>query len=540
MKKEIVVVNDCRGNFEEEIIEKIMESRGIENKERFLNPTEDDISNPFDLYRMDEAVKCTVEVCSKDNPNVLVYADVDTDGITSAAIVYQYLNNAFNVDSELYINDGKVHGVTDSFLESRNKKYDLVIIVDSLNNGCEMYEKLKDKTENTIVLDHHHISDEFKYDEYVILVSSQRKYSNTDLSGAGVCLQFARALDEEIGAFYSYDLFDLAATGIVADMMDMSVMENRAIAKMGFLNIVNKGIKKICGGFKLNSTSVSFSVAPMANSALRMNKNKNALMCICTNNDDVIKSQMRVLNATKKEQGKIVDSVMTDIKEQIEEQKNENVLFIILNDEVPREISGLIGNKILGDVQKPLFVLKEYKDYYGGSLRAVGVDDFRKLCEESNMGDFSGHESAAGAAINKSEFENFKKFIRDKLENFEFKNEYTVDALVNVDDVTSSLVGRVSEVDMITGKGFPRLKFAVKSDDFNVDTDGEIDKNYKHTVITFPEFDLKAIKWNDRSMVDKLEEAAMVGDEITLIGCLEFSPIYGYGAKIILDDVIVD
>ena len=56
MKKKINVINDCREMFPQEIIETIMQSRGIDNIENFLNPTLNEYMMPFeDLKNIDKA-----------------------------------------------------------------------------------------------------------------------------------------------------------------------------------------------------------------------------------------------------------------------------------------------------------------------------------------------------------------------------------------------------------------------------------------------------------------------------------------------------
>ena len=52
--------------------------------------------------------------------------------------------------------------------------------------------------------------------------------------------------------------------------------------------------------------------------------------------------------------------------------------MIITYIDTPYGISGLLGNKLLEKYQKPILVLKDTGENYSGSMRAVGVDDFRK------------------------------------------------------------------------------------------------------------------------------------------------------------------
>ena len=82
-----------------------------------------------------------------------------------------------------------------------------------------------------IVLDHHAIDPKVPYDDYVCLVSSQREYDNPDLSGSGTVWKFCKYCDEQYLTDYADELVDLAAIGILADVMNVSeeCYENRYI-----------------------------------------------------------------------------------------------------------------------------------------------------------------------------------------------------------------------------------------------------------------------------------------------------------------------
>ena len=70
-----------------------------------------------------------------------------------SSILYHYLT-AIGVEAEVYINKKKEHGVKDEFfLEDRHE--DCVIVVDSINDTMEQYEKIWAQGKQLIILDHH-------------------------------------------------------------------------------------------------------------------------------------------------------------------------------------------------------------------------------------------------------------------------------------------------------------------------------------------------------------------------------------------------
>ena len=78
MKKKYNILADCRGMYEQEVIDAILEQRGIEDHERFLNPTEEDMLPLDALKNIDRAYDL---VKKHLNGNIHILWDVDTDGV---------------------------------------------------------------------------------------------------------------------------------------------------------------------------------------------------------------------------------------------------------------------------------------------------------------------------------------------------------------------------------------------------------------------------------------------------------------------------
>ena len=224
-KKKYNILNDCRQLFEDEVFDIIMQERGINNPEHFLNPTEDDLLPLDALKNIDKAYELVMNAIKGDQ-RIAVHFDTDTDGITSGAIMTRYLKEMTENPVDTYINRGKQHGLANQDI-GKFYGYDLLIVVDSLDKDETQYKDLKETGVNVIVLDHHAIDEDIPYDDYCTLVSSQRNYENPQLSGAGVVWKFCKYIDEQNNTDYADDLVDLAGVGLIADMMDMRVMENR-------------------------------------------------------------------------------------------------------------------------------------------------------------------------------------------------------------------------------------------------------------------------------------------------------------------------
>ena len=518
IKRNYKVLGDGRDLFNEEIIEMIIENRGIQDIEHFLNPVKEDLLPLDDLKYIDKA-KSIVEKGIKNNERILVVADTDLDGVSSGAIMYRYLHK-YTDNIQWTINEGKAHGLLNQDIK-RFMNTDILIVVDSLDKDNSLYKELWNNGIKIIILDHHFISPDVDYDSYITLVSSQREYDNPHLSGAGVVWKFCKYLDRYFGNDYADELVDLAACGLIADMSDISEQskENRYICHVGLSQIYNPAIKKIVGSFPFNSTSISFSIAPLVNAAQRMNRNESAIKAFLSDDNKEVLKYVKELKQCRIDQNIEVDSLMDDIIKQGDEQLDKKVITIFINTEA--SISGLIGNKLLERYQRPLLILKEKEIdeelYYVGSARAIGVSDFRQMCEDTELCSAKGHELAHGVEIKVCNYKDFISRLENQLKDINFEVNTIIDVELSISDINRELIDKIKEIDKISGTGFKAITVRI-SDITNYEI-GNMSQG-KHLVIK-PSNYLQLIRWNWTGDFDEMEDNSMMEEPITVVGSLD-------------------
>lgn len=534
MKKEVRIHNNCIGMFNEEIIETILESRGIEDPEHFLNPVEDDLIPYEEMERIDEAAEVFINGI-RDSKKFFVLYDTDCDGITSGTIITRYLHS-MGIEPDWYINEGKIHGCNDKVLaEIQKSNPDIVIIVDSLDASIEYYEAITNQNIQLIILDHHDINPKIDYDKYAVLVSSNRNYSNTELSGAGVAWKFVKYIDTLLGTVEADNLTDLACCGILADVMNVDEQhkENRYIVNAGLNNLYNPALKKIVGGYEFDSNSVLYSVAPLINSANRYNENKEAVLTMLADDNKEILSHLKVLKKCKERQTEEIDKLLPDLIEQCENQKDNKLLFCVV--ETDSGISGLLATKLCDMYQKQTIVVKETTTGYAGSLRGIGVD-LRALCESTECGEFNGHPMASGVIIPYYKYEEFREKMENLLSNIELKQELDVDIELDVGDMNTDLVTKIKALNRISGNGFKPVKIAIRCDEYEATT---MSKG-KHLVLNASSV-FKFIKWNAGGLLEEYEDHAMFNDDLCFVGTCDAGYLgKDYSIRLIVDDIIVD
>lgn len=527
--KNYKVLNDCRQMYEDEVFDVILEQRGITNPEHFFNPTEDDLLPLDSLLRIEDAFR-RVDKAIKEDEKISILFDTDLDGTSSGAIITRYLKN-FTSNIKTYIDEGKQHGLIGQDIEKFHD-VDLLIIVDSLDKDESQYKKLHESGTDIIILDHHAIKEIIPYDKYAILVSSQRNYGNPQLSGAGVTWKFCKYMDEQYLTGYADELADLAACGLVGDMMDMTVMENRYIVSKGLSKIYNPAIKKIVGGFEFNSNAISFSVAPIINASNRIGKNDIAMKAFIEDDNKILLKYMRELKKCKELQNEEVDRILPKAINSCEKQKDNKMMVVLIDTDYG--ISGLLGNKLLERYQRPILILKDCGDTYKGSMRAVGVDDFRKICNESGLAKADGHELASGIEIKKELLNKFTLYIEETLSELKSDSVVDVDIQLDISDITRKMVDLIKSIDKISGANFKPIKVYI-----NNIYDYEIGNmsDYKHLTIK-PNDYLLIIKWNYNGSFDEMEDHSLVNDELKVVGTVD-SGFLGrkFVLKVVCDEI---
>lgn len=506
MQKKWTVKNDCRGMTTDEIIDVILEDRGVEDIHALLYPEEECLI-PFEkLKNIDKAAKVILETIENDG-SFFVHFDVDTDGVSAGSIAVRWLDN--HVDRvDCGINQGKEHGIS-KFDVSLLEGIDVLWIVDSIETQMYPYERILNEWDGQIIITDHHLISKSMQKQMektgrITLVSSAVDYPNPALSGSATTWKLCAYMDWLELDDYSEDLVDLATCGLIADMVDVGVEspENRYICFKGFNNQVNPALKKINGSYDFNSQAVSFGIAPLLNASNRMNENKKAMNLFLSDDAKEISRLVNDLKFCKESQNVEIKDIMPMLEEQAESQLDKKVMFFFIDTEA--EVAGLIGNKLLEKYQRPLFVLKTrikiddetgeiIKHEYTGSCRAIGVKNFKEYVDNTGLVGTGGHENSFGLWFDAEVLDDFQDALEYALKDVEFAQESVIDIRINVEQINSDLIKKIKMLDRISGQGWPKITVMVS------DVDNYIVSSMsggKHLKLQVDDRNLLFIKWN--------------------------------------------
>ena len=145
------------------IISRILMSRDIvdlDDARRFLSPSLRDLHNPFLMQDMQKAVDRLSRAIYRQE-KVVIYGDYDADGITSVVVLLHFIRQ-IHKNVSYYIPDRITEGYglnREAVERLRSEEVSLIVTVDCGISDHEPIAHARKCGIDTIILDHHEISD---------------------------------------------------------------------------------------------------------------------------------------------------------------------------------------------------------------------------------------------------------------------------------------------------------------------------------------------------------------------------------------------
>lgn len=468
----------------------------IGKDETFLNP-----KLPEDFGISLTGIPEGVELIRKHmklNSKILIYGDVDVDGITGSVVMdlaFRTLgyNNYVVLTNERVFGNGLNQTAMDTI--TANMPIGLLLSVDHLSASDNYIKKLRDMDIDVLVTDHHHLKDNTPPKHANVFINPQQETDDRYkcISGCATGFALMRELIKDHPNEYMYMdmMLELVGISTIGDMMDMSNEINRAITKDG-MRALNKSKlgKAFRGAMKypneIMSRDISFTLVPMINSCSRIASSaigytallpaklipKNIHSVVNYNNmDNMIKTSnidtRNSLGEYQSEEAEI-QHIMSNIEElknlntQRKKKQNEIMVDAIkqIDDDCPINmiilktgtgINGIISSQIGNKTNKPTITFIHGVETCSGSCRAIiptlNVKNCLDWINETDNDIFhikdgtptyGGHSQAAGMTVNTSKLTRFKElFIQYMVDN---KIEYNPPSLLddpNIIDITN-------------------------------------------------------------------------------------------------------
>ena len=517
---------------------KLLQSKGIQDVDKYINPTKECLQNPIDLNNIEDGAKLLKTAIEKEW-NILLIIDSDNDGFTSAAIIYQYikkLNN--NINIKYLLHSGKQHGLEDhiDYILECSDEIDMIILPDSSSNDFIYHEQLKEKNIPCLILDHHITDEEISSNAIIINNQLSQNYKNKELTGAGITWQFCRFCDNYFNTNFSKDLIDLAAWGIIGDMGSLLEIENRYIIKNGLENINNYFFKVLIEkqsysmGGEITPITVAFYIVPLINAMIRvgtMEEKERLFMAFIDGHqmvpcnkrgskgtfEEVAVESARECTNARTRQNKIKDETVQKLEMKIHKNGllDNKVLFVRLeeDDQFPAVLNGLVAMQLSAKFKKPTIVARLNNEGYDrGSMRGLNQSElvsFKDFLEQSGYFEYvSGHDNAAGASIRDKDLAEFHKYANEALKDIDFgENVYDVNFIrMAADKDIADIILDLDQYRYLYGQNIDEPLIYINDINLTKNDIQIIGKNAD--TVKFEKFGITYIKFHAKDLINEL------------------------------------
>jgi single-stranded-DNA-specific exonuclease len=546
-------------------IEDYLVACGIEREDvdSFLREPKETDKEPYhNLDNLDGLLEA-LHMGMLERKQFFLQVDSDADGVTSSAIFYNYFRTIFPECKIYYrLHDGKEHGV---IVDTIPVETDIVVIPDAGSNQQDELEEISRSGRTVLIIDHH-LSD-LKIDlPNVHLVNNQLspRFKNKNLSGAGMVYKVIEAYSEKFHDGETHKQFiDLAAVGIISDMMDTRSLDNNYIIKNGLKKINNRFLTSLLEkqGYSVSSTTspnkvdIAFYITPLINGVIRIGsvEEKEMMFSAFTKMDSSQKFErtykgevitedlfdyvarlcINLKSSQDRQKMKSIDSLIAKVRK---EGLHHNQVIVLKTgrEEVSQNITGLVAMEMLKRYKKPVLVLRPRVEngieYYAGSGRGKeteGFDSFRDLIHQTGLADFAeGHDMAFGTQLQADKINSFITKTNELLVDVDFNVDFAEVDYVFDKGINKMMLKDFAEVEDLYGNGIPQPKFVfhivLGNDKANYSIMG---KNSDTLKFEYKGIDFLQFKAEDTIEALKTTDSALV--ELVIIGRSQYSTYQG-------------
>lgn len=520
------------------LVSSILVSRNItttENIRKFLNPTRNDFHNPFLMPDMEKAVNRILQAI-QTKEKTIIYGDYDVDGITSITVLKKFLEERGLQVGEYIpnrLNEG--YGLNKQAVKKiADQGYKLIITVDCGISGIQEINYATELGMQVIVTDHHEPGETIP--NCIAVVDAKRKdnkYPFNQLAGVGVVFKLIQAISSklELDAKEYLKYLDIVCIGTISDIVPL-IDENRVITKLGLKLIPiskNIGLRTLLESTEypeVNSTTISFGIAPRINACGRMGEESLALKLFLTNNLQEAKDisqQLKLYNIERQQREK---KIFEQAIEQIEKNEKNKPCIVLGSEGWHHGIIGIVASKVTDIYFKPSILICYEGEEGKGSGRSIPGFNLHDAVMNCNtyVEKFGGHSMAIGINVNKSNFENFKKQFEEYAKN-SYINE--IIPIINVDrevDVRKLNIQDIKDLQLLEpfGEANKMPVFLIRN--LKIQAIRAL-SNGKHLKLqlAIDNYIIDAIGFN----MGKYVERYFIGDKVDVVGSLEINDFGG-------------
>jgi single-stranded-DNA-specific exonuclease len=435
----------------DDVFKTLLKNRQILDYEIYFSMGKESLHDPNLLNDMEKAVS-RIKKAIENKEKIIIFGDYDCDGISSIAVCYKTLKKlGALVEYDLPDRFNEGYGLNErAALEIIDKKYSLVITVDNGITCNDEVKLLQDNSVDVIITDHHEPAEIIPKAYAIVHPKLSPNYPYKEIAGVMVAYKLCSALaDDDLD-----DLLDLVMMGTIADLMPLE-NENQAMVNLGIeraKKTSNIGLRKLIDFSNLdilNVTAIAFKIAPKINSSGRLNKAKEAVRLLVS--EDIKEANELIIEIEKNHdlRKKLTEEAFLICEELVDTKDS---VIVVASERLHEGVIGICAQRLVEKYQKSTIVITFDEDEVGkGSARSFGDQNILEMLNENSnyLLRYGGHSQAAGLTIEKTQLEAFKKSL-NSLKITQNIPELSVDMEVYLSDIEIDTIKNIQDKSFFT------------------------------------------------------------------------------------------
>ncbi len=451
----------------------------------FLNAGLNDLRPPFSMKDMDIAVR-RIYTAIQHNEKILIFGDYDADGITAAAILFEFLQYT-GANVSYYIPHRVKEGYSlQTFHISAYAvphKIRLIITADCGSKSHDAVDLAKSQGIDVIITDHHDIEG---HPPHALAIVNPKRPDCTagfeHLAGVGVVFFLMICLRKHLRDINFWKdrpepnlkhFCDLVALGTIADVVPL-VKENRIFSKIGIELIrsgaLRPGIRALIKASGISNTAIdtddiAFRLGPRLNAAGRMAHAKTAVELLSAKDAEDAGEIARSLNLMNQERQRIEKKIFEDIVAYVNDHSDilRQQTLVLSNSGWHEGVIGIVASRVVEKYFRPVILISTRNGMGKGSGRSIpGVNIHEGLlaCAD-DLEFFGGHAMAAGLTMKSENIRQFQEHFENAVRNMgqnAVSPTLIIDHELNFEDISDELIDELESLAPF-GEGNPEPLF---------------------------------------------------------------------------------
>jgi single-stranded-DNA-specific exonuclease len=419
----------------------------VATAEKFLQPRLQDLSDPFLLPGVQEAVDRILKAIDREE-RIVLFGDYDVDGVTSIAMLARILRSYGAEPAQFLphrIDEG--YGLSAEGVSRCLQLFqpELFIALDCGTASIEQIANIKSQGTDVIVIDHH--EPKSKLPECQALINPKTGSNFHYFCTVGLVFKLCHGLlkQRRLTEVDLKDFLDLIAVGTVADLAPL-IGENRTLVYHGLKRVASSrwiGLRALVRRTgivgPLKATEIAFRIGPRLNAAGRIGAAQEALDLLLTEDASEADRLAESLDRQNRERQAVEQATIDQAFALLADRFDPLSAAVVVGSRGWHPgVVGIVASRLVRHFHRPTIVIGFDEDGIGkGSGRSIPGFSLVRALEACDgvLTQFGGHEMAAGVTLPFDRLASFTEMFlataRENLPRDLLTPKYIIDAVVS-------------------------------------------------------------------------------------------------------------